>query len=235
MPVKLFILGRPGSGKSSAARHIIKLVRNRDNSYARVNDYNILREMYEEEKEHNRFQCFRPIDNDGFDVVDFEVLDIALGKVRNLAEEHASSANCDLVIIEFARSDYSIALQKFDSDFLRDAYFLFLDADLDTCVKRVYDRTAHPLTSDDNFISDEMIRNYYQLDNRLYVMSNLAGDYGLDNKQVKVFENTGTLADFITMVDNFVEFILDQETHKVRQTDSIQIIPSFVSDTELAK
>lgn len=51
----------------------------------------------------------------------------------------------------------------------------------------------------------------------------------------KVFENTGTIADFIAMVDNFVEFILDQETHKVRQTDPIQIIPSFVSDTELAK
>jgi len=208
---------------------------NREGAYVRINDFNILKEMYEEEKKLDRFLFFRPIDNDGFDVVDFNVLDITLDKVKSLAKKYTTSANHDLVIIEFARDDYSVALQRFDPTFLSDAYFLFLDADLDTCVKRVYERTAHPVTPDDNFVSDQMIRNYYYLDNRPYMTTNFAADYDLDNRQLKIFENTGALEDFNDMVVNFIEFILDQETHKTRQTEPIQIIPYFVSDTELAK
>ncbi len=235
MSVKFFILGRPGSGKSTAARHIRTLLRIRDCSCIRINDYKILKKMYEAEREHQRFDRFRPIDNNGFDIIDFEVLNQALERVRNLAEKHTSSADYDLVIIEFARADYSVAMQIFKPDFLRDAYFLFLDADLDTCIQRVHQRIRHPVTKDDNFISDEMIRNYYDKDNRLYMMSTLAAEYNLDNKQIKIFENVGPLQDFIAIVDEFIEFILNRVNLKLQETDPIQVVPTLISDSELAK
>ena len=230
MPVKLFILGRPGSGKSEAARQIKERVQQRGWSPVHINDYAILLEMFLVDNEHNTFV---PVDFGGFDVIDFTVLDIALEEVRDEAHKHISSSHVDLIIIEFARADYSKALKIFAPDFLRDAYFLYLDTDLDACVERVYERTAHPTTPDDHYISDKIIRTYYQLDNRPYMTSNFTKDYGIDAKRLMVIENMGSRQEFIRKINEFVEFILKQEANLLRETDPIQIVPYFVSDDEL--
>jgi len=50
MTVKVFILGRPGSGKSTAARRIAKLVQHKGWSPVRISDYDILYNMFQREK-----------------------------------------------------------------------------------------------------------------------------------------------------------------------------------------
>jgi adenylate kinase family enzyme len=230
MPVKVLILGRPGSGKSAAARQIKDQVKHRGRSSVHINDYAILQEKFLVDDEQN---IFIPVDFGGFDVIDFTVLDIALQEVRDKAHKHISSSQVDLIIIEFARADYRKALEIFVPNFLRDAYFLYLDADLDTCIDRVYERTAHPTTPDDYYISDRIIRTYYQIDNRPYMSQNFAKDHNVDANRVKIIENMGSLQEFVQEINEFVEFLFEQEPSLSRQTDPIQIVPIFISDTEL--
>ena len=139
MLVKLFILGRPGSGKSSAAGIIATIARCRGWNTTHINDYDILKEMAQADTAHKNF---RQTEHGGFDVQDFSVLDIALKDVEKRAQ-HRSLEQDTLVIIEFARDDYSKALKWFSSGFLQDAYFLFMHLDLDTCVQRIQKRITY--------------------------------------------------------------------------------------------
>src|SRR5689334_6970588 len=118
MAVKVFILGRPGSGKTTAARHVVKLVQSNNCLARHFNDYEILRAMFHSDYEHKKF---RPTEHNGFDVLDFSVLDTALQDIEKSVQELISSLDL-ITTIEFARDDYSKAFKHFSSNFLREAY-----------------------------------------------------------------------------------------------------------------
>src|SRR6266566_6758631 len=84
MVVKVFVLGRPGSGKTTAVRHIIKLAQNRGWFAIRIKDYDILYGMFQADTEHKKF---RPVAHGGFDVLDFSVLDTALEKLQKIVQD----------------------------------------------------------------------------------------------------------------------------------------------------
>src|SRR5260370_41551086 len=98
MAEKLFILGRPGSGKTTAARHVVKLAQGKGCSALHFNDYDILRAMFQADDEH---KMFRPTEHNGFDVLDFSVLDTALQLIDKSVRECMSSA--DLITLGFSR------------------------------------------------------------------------------------------------------------------------------------
>src|SRR5437868_3051345 len=162
MALKVFILGRPGSGKSTAFRHIKKYIEEQylDWSSIRFNDYDILREMFLFEKLFQtdmKLRKFRATEHGGFDVLDFSVLDTALRELERKVRHRYSPKRDELIVIEFARDNYGKALQQFSSAFLKDAYFLFIETNMETCVQRVHDRVAHPMTIDDHFVSDDIL------------------------------------------------------------------------------
>ncbi len=227
MAVKVFILGRPGSGKSAAARLIAKLVQHKGRSPVHICDYDILYDMFQRERNspNNELRNFHPTQHDGFDVIDFSILDTALKEVRRKILKHIeeyTSYTQKLILIEFARDDYGKALSLFNSEFLRDAYFLFLDADMDTCIQRIHKRSAHPTTTDDHFVSDEIIKCYYYQDNKPYITLNLAVDYDLDVKRIQIIDNICSYQSFNNQVGRFAEFILRQESHLQRKTFPLQ-------------
>src|SRR5207247_9239096 len=126
MIAKLFILGRPGCGKSTVARYITKLAQHEGWVPTFYSDYKILYRMFQAEM-HKPFcpqQHFEPVDYNGFRVIDFSVLDPALHIIQKRAI--ASLNDCDpytqrLLVIEFARNDYFQAFSQFDPVFLQDA------------------------------------------------------------------------------------------------------------------
>lgn len=209
MAVKLFILGRPGSGKSTAAYYIAGVVWRKGWSVSRFKDYDILYEMFKADTEGKKF---RPTTSyGGFDVIDFSVLDTALEELSRRFEERISSARKnDLIIIEFARNDYSKALKLFNRSLLQDAYFLFIEANVKNCIRRIRVRVAHPHTPDDFFVSKKILKDYYNKDNREYIASHLKADFSIA-KRIEIIDNTGSIKVFLEKVRQFAERVLEQE------------------------
>lgn len=236
MPVKLFILGRPGSGKSHAARYIADYLKKRDSSSIHINDYHFLYEQFCADVNEQK-KRFHDDGHGGFVVDDITVFDEALDYVKQQAIEHFDGGLYDLLIIEFARSDYSVALQRFDPEFLRDAYFLFIDADIKTCIKRLNNRIKRRKFPDDHHISEDVIKKFYTEDNRLYMMVGLVNDYHLDHRQVKIIDNMGSIKNFEFMIANFINYLLaiEKEISKLRETDPVQNISPVISNCQIAK
>jgi hypothetical protein len=231
MPVKLFILGRPGSGKSHAARCFELDVKIRDGSSFRINDYEFLKRQFFFDKDHIRFD---PVGDKGFVVRDSTVLDEALVDVREKASACCESEMYDLVIIEFARPNYSEALQKFGKKNLQDAYFLFIDADLTTCFERIQIRAANPQFPDDIFVPKEALDLLYTEDNRLYMSVGLATDFKLQDRQIRYIDNMGSIADFEAQLSEFFQLFQDS-IGKSLETDPAQFIPTSIFDCEVSK
>jgi adenylate kinase family enzyme len=212
MAVKVFLIGRPGSGKSTAAHHITKQAHRQECPTTHIYDYKILYNwfMAEMNNPRNKHKNFLPRGYGGFDVINFSVLRKALEEVERRARMYMSFKR-RLILIEFARDDYSEVLRTFSYDFLQDAYFLFLDADIETCIERVRERSLHPTTEYDHFVSTEIITSYYDKDNKPYMLSQFAQEYHLDNERVAVIDNTGSRNDFLQQIKAFTNALFERD------------------------
>jgi gluconate kinase len=201
----VFLLGRPGSGKSMIARLIEMFADDRGWSTHYMNDYEYLQEMFLQEKagctslERRNFRLAGPEECNGFDVMNFSVLDKVLEKMRREVESESSEEDNILFLIEFARDSYHDALQLFGSNLLQDAHLLYLDVDLESCIERNHRRFDH-------FISDVIMRTYYREDDWSRVMYNL--QYNWDKC---IIRNSGTLQDLEQEVKEWVDIHLKRE------------------------
>ena len=231
MPVKLFILGRPGSGKSHAARFIELQVKIRDGYFFRINDYEFLQRQFFFDNNHVRFE---PVGDTGFGVVDKTVLDEALIDVMRKIKECCESEVYDLVIIEFARPNYRDALQIFGKKFLQDAYFLYIHTELPTCFERIWLRAANPLTADDTFISKNTLYSFYHEDNRRYMSVDLAAEFGLQDDQVMCINNMGSVEYFEARLAVFFQ-VFEHRIGRSLETDPALYIPASVFECVASK
>ena len=203
MLVKLFVLGRPGSGKSSAAKRIAKHIHSHGWSTRRFKDFSILYKMFQRDHEQKQF---RPLEHGGFDVLDYSVLIVALQKLNTTLLTHISKVKTNkIIMIEFARKDYMDALRYFNSEVLQDAYFLLIEADLDQCIQRVRRRVTQPITPDNHFISEETLRKHYTTQYFPRPEEDEA------KRKWRVIENRGSRRDFIKDIDLFVNDVLKKE------------------------
>lgn len=104
MAVKIFVLGLPGSGKSTVCRRIAEYITVYPGwSALRINDYHILYKMFQEDTKGKYFRSIPEFG--GFDVVNPIAFDIALQKLEREVIEHTSNAKSDeIIIIEFAKT-----------------------------------------------------------------------------------------------------------------------------------
>src|SRR5215469_9913160 len=127
MPVKLFILGRPGSGKSTASHHIAVTAWSRGWFVLRLEDYDILLRMFHADSGKEKFWAR---EHGGFDVRDFSVFDTALKELEEKIRLHLLLEKRHTLSIEFARADYQQALKLFSPELLQDAYFLYIETEV---------------------------------------------------------------------------------------------------------
>jgi adenylate kinase family enzyme len=212
MLVKLFVLGRPGSGKTTAFYRIKARAEENGWHVSRVRDYKILQSMFQHDIEQKKF---RPADHNGFDVIDFSVLNDALLEVERLVKfRMLTTKRNELIIVEFARDEYKAALEVFSPDFLQGTHILFVDADIDTCIQRIHQRISRVLEPDNHFISDTIMRSYYSKDNREYMKHRaiLSANATAKEKRaariVQYIENIGSLDYLYTNVDQFFNNVM---------------------------
>jgi adenylate kinase family enzyme len=238
MAVKLFILGLPGSGKSTISRYILSYAGDRLWSTAHINDFAILYEMFKEDTQGQ----FKSTAYGGFDILDFTVLDTALGELEQKVRAHITSAKLEeIVLIEFSRNDYEKALQQFSQEFLQDAYFLYLSVDLEICKRRIRERVAKPNTVDDFFVSEYIFDAYYNGDNGKDLPQILKRNYGIDRLKTRVINNSGSQEDFSTLINEFVEIkqfvdtVIAFEAHRLPDTEPMQKIKDAEVGSELER
>ncbi|MFL5666227.1 MAG: hypothetical protein ACJ8BW_33495 [Ktedonobacteraceae bacterium] len=206
MLVKVFVLGLPGSGKSLASRFLMSLLRERGQGTSRFRDYDILFKTFQQDTEREKFAA---AEHNGFDVIDPNVLDIALQELEKKVNSYMKSIlSHELILIEFARDNYRHALNQFHRDFLRDTYFLFIQANIDTCQSRLRDRVLHPTSLDDHYVSTYTFNTFYRRDDTQYTAAYLKTNYGIDDRRIKIIENNGSLGDLETELEQFVKFML---------------------------
>ena len=204
MTMKLFLLGLPGSGKSTVVHHIETYVRDQNLSAIHFSDYAILRKMFEEDTGHKQFAL---AEHGGFNVIDLTAFDTALKVLEQSVDEHMPTAGPrEMILIEFARNDYHWAFRQFSDTFVQDAYLLYLDAEIDICKQRILDRIADPATEDDYFVSDYIFEVYYR-DNKPILWHDLIAEFEFDQQKVKVINNNGSLQDVIPQISDFVDTI----------------------------
>jgi adenylate kinase family enzyme len=218
-----FLLGRPGTGKSTLAQLIEASAQRKGWATQHFYDYKYLQDMFQQEIEEKvplEKRAFRqkgPEACHGFDVLDFNVLDTALEQMAKEipTEELDHSEENKLFLIEFARKEYDRALHIFDYDILRNAHLLYVKLGLETCIERVQERAnVHRLRSGyDHYVSEEIMRDYYGGDNWLdgqiseylnYLQSDLV-HVSLDE-----IDNSGTYQELEGKVEKIVDLLVPE-------------------------
>ncbi len=189
----LFILGLPGSGKSTAAHKIEKYLPEHYEGWSvvHINDYNILKKMCYEKHDKR----LRPIGNGAFDVLDHNAFNSALKRLKDEIREAMKGAtnSNQLIAVEFSRNDYSFALEEFFIEFLSEANFIFIKAPILECRLRIENRVKKPnRTEDDHYVSEFIFEEYYREDRQDYretVGRLLTENYGIPGSRIQIIEN----------------------------------------------
>jgi hypothetical protein len=229
MEQNVFVLGLPGSGKSTALHHIEMLVHQFHRPPNVLQDYRILYEMFQADREGTRFSSTLHDGYDGFDIHNFSAFDDALEKlVRRLQEKERTSEPNRVNIIEFARDDYCKALEFFAPIPLTESLFLFIDAEVETCKQRIKARVAIPQTPDDHYVSPYIFEAYYDRDHHQYLTSTatcLTKLFHIDKERIAVIDNTKgvTMKNFLSKVEVFVSPLLNRPIQTSRDHEANRV------------
>jgi hypothetical protein len=223
MAEKLFILGLPGSGKSAIARFISTYVRDFRWMGYRSNDYTILDGMFRQDTARKRFKA---AELGGFDVLDLKVFDEALQTLEQEVKKHIDALEPDikeLVLIEFSRNNYGHSFCQFNKSFLKDAYVLYLGAEIEVCKHRIRHRIDNPQFEEDDFnVSDYIFEEYYRQDDGARI-ADVLENYGVNRQHVWAIDNSCSYETACMKVEPLIQQILKAASQE--EADNLKNLP----------
>lgn len=167
----VFLLGRPGSGKSAVYRMLKKRLREGGlaSDITRIDDFPVLRELLDRDvgfKRHYRKEG-------GFVVTDFTILDEVLKEINRKLKKLEQPGK--VTFVEFARARYADALKNFDRKVLDRSLILYIYCPFDICVERNVRRfrKARGKDIDEHIAPTDIMERYYKYDDyeELYLKS----------------------------------------------------------------
>jgi tRNA uridine 5-carbamoylmethylation protein Kti12 len=163
----IFLIGKPGSGKSTAAKIIknqIKKTKNAKKTVCILDDYLFLQQW--QHLPENKIK-FKEIEYGGFQVLDFSILNDVLVHLDQLIVKNSSKF--DHIIIEFSRNSYATAFSFFSPLIIDQACILYIDSTLEICIER------NELRKFQNYVPEVILREYYSSDD----MKSIQKKFGL--------------------------------------------------------
>ena len=161
-PSFVFLLGRPGSGKSAVYRMLGQRLREEGlaSDITRIDDFPVLRELLDRDTKFKRH--YRK--EGGFVVTDFTILDDVLGEINSKLKELEQSGR--VTFVEFARARYANALKNFDREVLDHSLILYIYCPFDVCVERNVRRfrEARGKDIDEHIVPTDIMEHYYRYD-----------------------------------------------------------------------
>ncbi len=167
----IFLLGRPGCGKSAVYNRITKRLKEEGlaKEFMRVDDFPKLWKLFQEDVERKRSK--RTPDG-GYKVTDDTVWDDLL---KELNEDIKKLEKEDRVVfVEFSRNDYKRAFKNFDKEILDKAVAIYIDVPFDICWERNVKRHQKAIAegTDDHLVSREEMEKTYKYDDGLEFAKN---------------------------------------------------------------
>jgi predicted kinase len=150
----LFVVGRPGVGKSAFCRCVKRALGSRE--VLLLNDYDLLVKR----KDNLRDEQIKLYENGQFEILDRKVFDDLLDELARAAE---AARGRQVTIVEFARPSYLEAFKRFPRLLEGQFIIIYLDSPLELCVERNRVRApSQPM----NIIPENVIRTYFSQDDR---------------------------------------------------------------------
>jgi adenylate kinase family enzyme len=162
----VFVIGRPGCGKSAFFRIIEKGFREGGfkGEFKRIDDFPLLKNIFDTDTKYKRH---RPCPEGGVKVTDDTVWDDLIKGLDKQALEFQGPNR--LLFIEFSRDSYVRAFKNFSPAVMKDSLIVYIDASFDVCwernVRRVEQERERGL--DSHLVSrEEMEKTYLHDDHK---------------------------------------------------------------------
>jgi len=166
----IFLLGRPGCGKSVIYNMLGERLRKEKlaSEVMRIDDFPVLKDIVDEDKEFKRHLR----KEGGFEVTDLSMLDDVLKRINGQLKKLEKPGR--VIFVEFSRNSYIHAMKNFDRDVLNRSLILYIYAPFDVCLERNVRRfREEPKGLDDHIVPSDMMKKYYRHDDyeELYLKS----------------------------------------------------------------
>jgi len=166
----IFLLGRPGCGKSVIYNMLGERLRKEKlaSEVMRIDDFLVLKDIVDEDKEFKRHLR----KEGGFEVTDLSMLDDVLKRINGQLKKLEKPGR--VIFVEFSRNSYIHAMKNFDRDVLNRSLILYIYAPFDVCLERNVRRfREEPKGLDDHIVPSDMMKKYYRHDDyeELYLKS----------------------------------------------------------------
>ncbi|MBU2567850.1 MAG: AAA family ATPase [Elusimicrobia bacterium] len=162
----VFLLGRPGCGKSEIFRRASEKLKQENlcDDFVRVDDFPKLWAIFQGDEKTGRWEHCRKTQDGGYKIIDNTVWDRILKEVNSDVRNLKSPGR--IIFVEFSRSNYTSAMKNFSGDVLGDSVIVYIYCSFETCWERNVrrHRQAVEAGSDDHLVSREEMEKTYLID-----------------------------------------------------------------------
>jgi adenylate kinase family enzyme len=130
----IFLIGKPGSGKTISAEILIDFFKKRapDTPVVNIDDFCRLKAAL---KKDRQFLRHRRGAEGGFEILDQSIYDEVLVGINDVIKNQYMNGG-QLILIQFARTSYERAFQLFGREIINKSVIIYLDCDLEICWAR---------------------------------------------------------------------------------------------------
>ncbi|KUO40246.1 MAG: hypothetical protein AVW06_02680 [Hadesarchaea archaeon DG-33-1] len=157
----IFLLGRPGCGKSAVYRLLVDRIRREKlvDAVMRIDDFPVLKEIAQQDKEFKKHVRAEG----GFQITDRSIYDDVLKEINRRIKVLQKPSK--LIFIEFSRSGYAQALKNFDREVLDQSLIVYIYCPYEVCLERNIRRFKEGAKDlDEHIVPRDLMEEYYRYD-----------------------------------------------------------------------